>query len=204
MNGLETLDLRGKSSKPTSYSDYLLVERSFRKKTRIIINSNSFTDLIKLKYLDLSQNSIDSLPHNAFHSLNTLNALNMSDNKLASLPHTVFHGLSSLTVLDLSQNQLTNFPSDAFKDLTKLTHLYLQDNKLKNMPHTFFLDLSFFSLRYLNLSYNQFDLKQYFTVAETKTKQRTNETKNVYMTQSGILIYLNNNNKLKTFPLIYV
>lgn len=58
--------------------------------------------LSKLKQLDLSKNSLTSLPE-SFSNLHTLTTLNLSKNSLTRLPES-FSNLRALTTLNLSEN----------------------------------------------------------------------------------------------------
>merc|ERR1712167_139623 len=57
-----------------------------------------------LKYLELNNNQLATLPELVFAGLASLKGLNLSSNQLATLPERVFAGLKSLKELDLRSN----------------------------------------------------------------------------------------------------
>uniref|UniRef100_H3A8F4 Podocan n=1 Tax=Latimeria chalumnae TaxID=7897 RepID=H3A8F4_LATCH len=87
-----------------------------------------------LRILRLKENEIGTIPDGAFSKMNTLKALFLSNNKLktSSFYPGTWQELINLQVLDLSGNQLSYVPSDLPESLE---YLYLQRNKI----HTIFL-----------------------------------------------------------------
>lgn len=81
---------------------------------------------------------------NLFDDLQNLLGLNLSYNSLATLPPRIFSKLSSLYELDLSSNALTYLQPDAFP--LSLKRLYLADNFLASPDPAAFRSLLFLSL----------------------------------------------------------
>nr|AUW64604.1 toll-like receptor 5M [Mastacembelus armatus] len=79
-----------------------------------------------------------------FDHLGNLLGLNISFNSLTTLPPGIFRGLSSIMELDLSSNALTYLQPDVFP--FSLKKLYLSNNFLAFPDPTNFLSLSFLSL----------------------------------------------------------
>uniref|UniRef100_UPI0037E9B39D uncharacterized protein n=1 Tax=Semicossyphus pulcher TaxID=241346 RepID=UPI0037E9B39D len=79
-----------------------------------------------------------------FDPFESLLGLNLSFNSLASLPNGIFSGLSSIVEIDLSSNALTYLQSDVFP--VSLKRLYLANNFLASPDPTTFQSLSFLSL----------------------------------------------------------
>ncbi|MCQ3808428.1 MAG: leucine-rich repeat domain-containing protein [Acidimicrobiia bacterium] len=67
---------------------------------------------------------------NVFNGLSSLQTLDLSDNSLASLPADAFNGLPSLESLSLDNNSLSGFPTRAFRDLGALVNLSMGQNRL--------------------------------------------------------------------------
>ncbi|XP_039969967.1 leucine-rich repeat serine/threonine-protein kinase 1 isoform X4 [Bactrocera tryoni] len=115
--------------------------------TRIDFSHNSLSNipmeifkLVSLKYLNIAQNKISSLPsteqspNTAKYSYNcpVLEELFMQDNRLVTIPTEIFH-LPSLTILDISNNKLQEMPFDMWK-APKLRELNIAFNLLRDLP----------------------------------------------------------------------
>ena len=86
-------------------------------------------ELAAITILDLSTGiAASTLLSHDFAGLSALATLNLSSNSLTTLPSGVFSALTSLTSLDLSSNSLTTLSADLFADLTSLATLRLQGN----------------------------------------------------------------------------
>lgn len=92
------------------------------------------SDYLKLEYLDLSINFINSVPDN-FGNLVELDTLILSHNGIESLP-TSFGNLKEVKYLDLFGLKLTSLP-ESFGNLSKLNYLILGHNYLTNLPESF-------------------------------------------------------------------
>ncbi|KAL8219698.1 UNVERIFIED_CONTAM: hypothetical protein K2H54_031354 [Gekko kuhli] len=92
----------------------------------------SFRHLPKLRILQLSFNKIQSIEGGAFENLMALETLNLSSNRLINVSRDVFHGLAGLTYLLLHNNQLKTIRPDTFGPLQNLCKLELQFNLLGN------------------------------------------------------------------------
>jgi Leucine-rich repeat (LRR) protein len=106
-----------------------------------------------LKYLDLNNNQLRSLPTGIFTGLTALEELRLNNNKLRSLPTGIFAGLTALKWLYLSHNQLRSLPTGIFTGLTALKWLHLDNNQLRSLPTGIFTGLT--ALEGLDLSHNQ-------------------------------------------------
>ena len=106
---------------------------------------------IKLMYLDLSDNQLESFPWVALHKMSTLQVINLGRNKISMIlddaerkvlrqinknmePMSVF---KDLRTLDLSSNCLTSFP-DEINVLPKLRELNLMNNQIESVPSSFY------------------------------------------------------------------
>ena len=112
---------------------------------------SDFSGLVALTWLDLSGNSISTLPSDVFDGLTSLTHLRIGSS-LSSISDDIFDDLSSLTELHLNDGTLTSLPEDLFNELSSLTTLWLTVSAITSIPEDIFDDLS--SLTELRLSAN--------------------------------------------------
>lgn len=105
-----------------------------------------------LHVLDLSNNSLDSLPRKIFSRLELLEELYLQDNMLSFIAEHAFDNLTALTVLNLAHNKLVHLPPELFTDAHELKEIHLQNNSLNTLAPGLFNDLS--KLLVLDLSEN--------------------------------------------------
>ncbi|XP_051942227.1 slit homolog 3 protein isoform X1 [Hippocampus zosterae] len=105
--------------------------------TELYLEGNMLTtvpkELAALKHLllvDLSNNSISTVPPYTFSNMTQLATLILSYNQIRCIPVHAFHGLKSLRLLTLHGNDLSTIPDGAFNHLTALSHLALGANPL--------------------------------------------------------------------------
>lgn len=96
----------------------------------------------KLVKLDLSNLSLNELPHAVFGTIESLVELDLSGNKLHSLPRQIFDGLSNLESLNLAGNSLSALPKGIFHKLHKLRYLNLNGNNIGNVSRDAFSQCS--------------------------------------------------------------
>ncbi|KAL1123243.1 hypothetical protein AAG570_002330 [Ranatra chinensis] len=131
-----------------------------------------FKSFKSVKYLDLSNCSIGSLPNDVFAGLVYITEIDLSFNNIKHLNGAVFSSLrnlqclrvrgnplyispwnaivsKSLTELDMGYCSLQNVPADTFLKVGRVTRLYLDGNKLNTIGHIFPSGLS-----HLNLARN--------------------------------------------------
>lgn len=106
--------------------------------------------------IDLSYNSIESLPFRAFYNLGDLQTINMQSNKIRSIDRHAFFNLEFLRSIDMSFNRLKNISYGAFSFMPSLASLDLTHNSLCLLSLKMFHYVSNAStpLR-LNISHNQ-------------------------------------------------
>ncbi|KAK0089180.1 hypothetical protein PV325_008626 [Microctonus aethiopoides] len=106
-----------------------------------------------LRDLDLSNNSIESLPTAAFSGLTLLHTLDLRSNAINFMADRSFEGLSSLIVLRLSDNRLSSLPPELFNEARNIKEVHLKNNSLNVLPPGLFNDLT--QLLVLDLSKNE-------------------------------------------------
>lgn len=126
-------------------------------------------------YINLSQNNLQRIPENVFDQLETLEELDLSYNSLKSLPANLFANTSlailnlkgnsisndlrfggkMLQRLDLSFNQIHTIHHGMFDRMIGLTNLNLNGNDLGSIQIDSFISLK--NLRYIDLSINKLE-----------------------------------------------
>lgn len=88
------------------------------------------SQLVNLKELDLSGNSITLIEGNSFQNLPSLRVLHLASMfpKLSNIDENAFLGLGELNVLDISDNALQTLSSTHIESLTSLQVLNLKNN----------------------------------------------------------------------------
>ncbi|KAM7012995.1 podocan isoform 2-T2 [Tautogolabrus adspersus] len=112
-----------------------------------------------LQVLEIKNNQLNSIPDGALTGMEKLRKLILSDNllKLNSVYQGAWMELSALKTLDLSGNQLTHIPSDLPESLE---YLYLQSNRISTVPESAFEgtpNIKGIFLRFNRLSVNAVD-----------------------------------------------
>lgn len=134
--------------------------------------------------LDLSNNSITSLPDLVFQCYPLLQHLNISNNYIHSLGNLSFHNLSSLVSLDLHNNTLEMrpgvYPDQVFEPLTSLRHLNIsRNNKNVSKPELRYPDVALsplITLRELQMDGLDVDVAGPFGPGFQKLEHLTNLT----------------------------
>jgi insulin-like growth factor-binding protein complex acid labile subunit len=119
------------------------------------LNSNlTFQYLNSLKYLNLSNNRLNSLNAYRFRFLYNLSDLNLASNNISFLNESSFINLVNLKILKMTSNQInsTDFLQLNKNDLYNLEYLELEENNITLINETLFQ--SFSKLSYLNLNSN--------------------------------------------------
>ncbi|XP_015591513.1 toll-like receptor Tollo [Cephus cinctus] len=106
-----------------------------------------------LRELDLSNNSVESLPTAAFSGLTRLHTLDIRGNAITFIADRAFEALSSLAVLRLSDNRLASLPPELFSESRSIQEIHLRNNSLNVLPPGLFSELS--QLLVLDLSKNE-------------------------------------------------
>ncbi|CDQ99657.1 unnamed protein product, partial [Oncorhynchus mykiss] len=88
--------------------------------------AKQFICLVKLQYLDLTQNLISNIEDFAFLGLTNLESLDITSNNITQINANTFYGLHSLTWLDLRNNPLIhNIEAMSFTHLMSLRQVFL-------------------------------------------------------------------------------
>ena len=101
-----------------------------------------FSSSVRLVHLDLSYNSIESLPAHLFNPLTSLNSLRLRANAISSLNPDLLSSMVNLTHLDISDNMISEVPSEMLKnnkrlfdDTSIVSLIDLSGNKLTQLPN---------------------------------------------------------------------
>ncbi|KAI1889934.1 hypothetical protein AGOR_G00168020 [Albula goreensis] len=97
-----------------------------------------FCRALNLRYLNVSANSLESLPPSSQseENLSTLQELYLTGNNLNENCAALLVGHQNLRVLHMAYNQLQSFPASKLSKLELLEELNLSGNKLKTIPST--------------------------------------------------------------------
>ncbi len=155
-----------KSHIETIHLDALLIGKRFYKLKFLNLSENTIQDIRQehfykcksLKLLDLSYNNLSVFRPNVFNDIATITTLNISNNHLTSIVTdgrntSVFHSLVNLVDLDLSHNYIDDLPHRVFNGLTELKYLSMAYNRLNLIPFQIFKVLT--NIEVLDLSHNR-------------------------------------------------
>ncbi|GLV32826.1 uncharacterized protein CBL_00467 [Carabus blaptoides fortunei] len=101
-----------------------------------VVEESSLSSIGKmLTQLDVSQNSLGTVPSMSLRNLHHLLILNMNHNRISSLHARAFNGLDTLEILTLYENKISNVDPAAFLGIEKkLKRLNLGGNELTAIP----------------------------------------------------------------------
>ncbi|KAF6778696.1 hypothetical protein AHF37_02053 [Paragonimus kellicotti] len=111
-----------------------LLEKCELRDNRLTTLPQSFSQLIRLEFLDLGANDFRDLPI-VLGNLPSLTELWMDDNELQSVPAELGN-IQCLQQLDLSENNISSLPEE-ISGLVSLCDLNLSVNNLNCLPNTF-------------------------------------------------------------------
>ena len=117
-----------------------------------------------LTLLDLSYNSLSTIPHQTFSGLCRLKVMSLSHCSLKTVTRYTFVGLVNLASLDLSHNKISgsNFGTLVFKQTPRLQRLMLDHNNLVATKYDIFRYPLMLQKLYLNSNkYDNMSLKQF-------------------------------------------
>lgn len=98
------------------------------------LEASTFSELINLDSLDLTNNVISEFVIGVFAGLEKLTVLNLGSNRIARIKANTFKGLQSLKELTLEDNVINTIDQYAFSGLDSLKSLYLNHNDLRSVP----------------------------------------------------------------------
>ena len=117
-----------------------------------LIEQGSFNGLSMLESLDLSHNSLTSIPSRIFKDMPVLHILRLKYNALRTIGEESLTGLSGLHELDFTGNLFHSVPTSSLCKTHKLKKLLLRHNKIQKLkPYTF----HGLSLDYLDIGANR-------------------------------------------------
>lgn len=141
-NSLKNLNLKGTLQKqiPTAIKEmktlaFLDLSQNSLRTLPGTDGRQTFEGLESLTALNLERNVIQVLEEDAFYGVqNTLSSLSLLNNLLPDFPSKAIKTLKELRVLDIGFNLLTELPDDAFVGNPSLTLLALDGNPLATVP----------------------------------------------------------------------
>lgn len=92
----------------------------------------------------------------AFSDLVRLRTLNLSENMIMLLPPELFHNLTNLLILDISYNRLMTWDDPVLGSIPNLTELHLRTNLLDGITDAMEVDFRKESLKLVDLQDNTF------------------------------------------------
>lgn len=135
LTNLETLNLNGNKFESVPSVLFVLprIKNLSLKDNKISkISPSDFSNLAKLKKLDISYNSIVNLPL-LERVDSSLMSLNLSGNLFSSFPFQL-NSFTGLTHLNLSNNRIKSFKDEDFSTLDQLESLDLSNNSITYLP----------------------------------------------------------------------
>lgn len=81
-----------------------------------------------IRYINLDNNRIESLPAGLFTGLSALRDVRLDGNRLTTLPSGLFNGLSSFWTVRLSGNRLRSLPAGIFSAMYQVNSIELHNN----------------------------------------------------------------------------
>ncbi|XP_066593788.1 leucine-rich repeat-containing protein let-4 [Prorops nasuta] len=132
-----------------------LTQLDISQNTLSSVPSNALKNLQHLLILNLNHNNINAINNKAFEGLDTLEILSLYENKISIIEAEAFVGLDNrkLKILNLGGNELTNIPSRALSNLRMLKKLEMRENRISIIKEGNFEGLT--TLDTLGLAHNQ-------------------------------------------------
>ena len=123
---------------PFIHANFSKVKKLWMQRNRISTLSdisdkalNDITDILNIRFKDVYPLSV------SFSLMMNLDSLDLSNNKLTVIPNGVLHHATKVSFLELSSNILHTIEENAFVDMNLQT-LYLNDNYLLEVPRALF------------------------------------------------------------------
>ena len=113
------------------------------------VEDGFFANLVKLKVIDLSENSLRFITPFTFSDVRSLQTLRLDENRIKNVTKCSFDGLTNLLNLTLDNNKFNTLPIDLFDFNKQLAYLTLHDNKIDFLPKNMFENNT--ALEYLTL-----------------------------------------------------
>lgn len=117
------------------------------------ITEGMFKGAESVKFLDISDGGVRSIPNRAFRTLEYLRSLWLDMNAIGFLNQGMFCGLDRLRELNLNGNRIRFIMPGVFQNLPNLEHLYLDQNRIRHLPGNLFYGLQ--KLKHLSIANNQ-------------------------------------------------
>jgi Leucine-rich repeat (LRR) protein len=112
---------------------FILIELTENRILNRIELFQTFNYSIESEYINLANQSIDSIDVLTFNGFNNLKVLRLDNNKLSKLENKLFAGLSQLKEVSLESNNLIQINNDVFVGLNNLELVCLSQNPISNI-----------------------------------------------------------------------
>ena len=109
------------------------LEKLYLSSNKLLSLGVDFSNLLKLKEVDVSNNLITKFPKSLL--IDSIKILNISNNEIKSIPSEIKQ-LKKITKLDISNNNISELP-DEICELSELRELNLSGNKISILPKGF-------------------------------------------------------------------
>jgi len=124
---------------------------------RIRLTPQSFVGLDSLRYLNLGNNGLTTIPAGTFANLRNLRDLDIYYNAFTELVADQFTGLTNLAYLQIGYAPIQKINANTFRGLTNLKTLMISFSQLTHQQVSSAAFEGLPSLNYLDLSYNNFE-----------------------------------------------
>ena len=160
----------------------------------------------ELKELQFDQNGMLTILDDAFDGLNQLKYLELSETSLNTLTRAMFAPLSHLDTLILVDNQIEAITDDLFGDLSQLTYLYLTNTHLKRVSRLTFMNCSHLEKLHLGnmkietIDDEAFDQLKQLDHLDLRNNRLKTVNHNMFKHLSRLETLCLRNNRLETIP----
>lgn len=167
-----------------------------------IISTSVFKSIFGLKFLNISNNNLETILPFTFADGQSLINLDISYNKLEKIDVQMFNGLPKLEMLDLSNNGINTIAKGSFANLNRLNVLKLCKNSLTTLDSEAFGQIP---IDFLYLNDNQFTSFSFLTFKKSLDTIDLSNNKLTDYIQNETFLAKNvilNNNELTSLTLL--
>lgn len=134
------------------------------------IPSDAFKDLIKLKFLLIGNNLLQTINELSLQPLENLRDLDFRHNQIKYVPEYAFSYLTELRNISLNENLIESLSDAHFRSNIKLEWIWLYNNKFGVLSYTMFDHME--NLKYVDLRYNLCADSHYYSSSFSEMKMK--------------------------------